>query len=300
MLLLTVAVLVLTLIYHLVKTKKYNSLPSPGLALPLVGHVYKLFTAEAQREPINFMWKLYKKYQKNGLMHLKFCTIDVVFVGDFETVKYLFNHPDVQLRGTEAMRKSSMEERKVKNKKHVPGKRFNESFSCSHLKQFLYFCQTGVVLSQGKIWVEQRRFALRTLKDFGFGKQSMEDLVQEEVELFKALIIKNGDEPFDFNSKFNLPILNALWRIAVGERFDYDSPKLLSILNRLTETFKRFGKPEAMIGIAFPWINRINPKAFGRDETLSVSHEIQALMTESIKQHQQTLGNGSAPLCIKL
>jgi len=39
----------------------------------------------------------------------------------------------------------------------------------------------GVVFSQGKYWRELRRFMLRNLRDFGFGKSSMEDLFQEEV-----------------------------------------------------------------------------------------------------------------------
>merc|ERR1711997_1221692 len=108
-------------------------------------------------------------------------------------------------------------------------------------------------------------------------------------ELFKAFILKNGEESFDFNNKLNLPILNALWRLTVGERFEYDDPKLLSIVQRLTEAFKRFAKPEAVMVFAFPWITKIYPKAFGRDETLSVNHDIQDLMIESIKQHQQTL-----------
>ena len=123
MLFLDVAVIVLTLTYHLLKSNKYSSLPSPSLALPVVGHVYKLFSAEAQKDPINFLWKLYKKYQKNGLMHFNSFNINLVFVGDFETLKFLFNHPDVQLRFvSEAMRKISNEERKVKNKVHFPGK----------------------------------------------------------------------------------------------------------------------------------------------------------------------------------
>ena len=42
--------------------------------------------------------------------------------------------------------------------------------------------------SEGKTWVEQRRFALRTLRDFGFGKQGMEEMIQDEVEMFKNLI----------------------------------------------------------------------------------------------------------------
>ena len=151
-----------------------------------------------------------------------------------------------------------------------------------------------MIFSEGKNWVEQRRFALRTLNDFGFGNQGKEEFIQEEVELFKDLILKNGEEPFDFINKLNLPILNALWRLTVGERFEYDDPKLISIVHRLTEAFKRFGKPEAVMVFAFPWITKIYPKAFGRDETLSVNHDIQDLMTESIKQHQQTLGTSSA------
>jgi hypothetical protein len=39
-----------------------------------------------------------------------------------------------------------------------------------------------VFFSDGPFWVEQRRFTLRNLRDFGFGKQSMEGFIMEEVE----------------------------------------------------------------------------------------------------------------------
>jgi hypothetical protein len=31
---------------------------------------------------------------------------------------------------------------------------------------------SGVIMSQSQTWVEQRRFTLKTLRDFGFGKAS--------------------------------------------------------------------------------------------------------------------------------
>ena len=37
---------------------------------------------------------------------------------------------------------------------------------------------TGIMFSQGQEWNEQRRFSLRYLKDFGFGKQPMEELIK--------------------------------------------------------------------------------------------------------------------------
>jgi hypothetical protein len=39
----------------------------------------------------------------------------------------------------------------------------------------------GVILSNGPYWRELRRFLLRNLRDFGFGKSSMEELFHDEV-----------------------------------------------------------------------------------------------------------------------
>ena len=90
--------------------------------------------------------------------------------------------------------------------------------------------------------------------------------------MFPAMSIvdtfQNGSEPFDFINQLNLPILNALWRVTVGERFEYDNPRLLSIVHRLTETFKRFAKPENVLVFAFPWIVKLYPKFMDRDQSV--------------------------------
>ena len=46
----------------------------------------------------------------------------------------------------------------------------------------------------------------------------------------------------------------------MGERFEYDNPRLISIVHCLTETFKRFAKPENVLVFAFPWITKLYPK----------------------------------------
>ena len=47
----------------------------------------------------------------------------------------------------------------------------------------------GVVFSSGTAWNENRRFGLRTLRDFGFGKRTAENLILDEsaymIEHFK-------------------------------------------------------------------------------------------------------------------
>jgi hypothetical protein len=43
-------------------------------------------------------------------------------------------------------------------------------------------CSSGVVFSEGRNWQDLRRFALHKLRDFGFGKSSIEVLVQDEIK----------------------------------------------------------------------------------------------------------------------
>ena len=85
----------------------------------------------------------------------------------------------------------------------------------------------GLITSNGEVWKEQRRFALRHLKDFGFGRSSMEDLILDEVkELvkdFKAKVSEHDGE-LQMSRAFNLNILNALWKIITGKRLKTDDP----------------------------------------------------------------------------
>lgn len=264
---LLIVVIVLLITRHFLKEWKYYQLPSPGLQLPIIGHLYLLMGGKAAEDPVNAMWDLYKKYQKNGMMFLRLFKMNMMLVGDYDTLKEIYNNPNVQgrLAGT-GMEWQTREERMLKSKE-IP----------------------GVILSEGRTWVEQRRFTLRTLRDFGFGKQGMEEMIQEEVDMFKALINKSNGEPFNFLNKLNLPILNALWRITVGDRFEYDNPKLLSIVERLTESFRRQGSPTIAIILNFPLLTKIFPNLFGRKDTIKVNNDMMELMYESVKQHQETL-----------
>ena len=71
----------------------------------------------------------------------------------------------------------------------------------------------------------------------------MEEMIKEEVAQFKQLIDKNISQPFNFMGKLNLPILNALWKVLVGERFEYDNPRLIDIVKRLSDAFEIFARP---------------------------------------------------------
>ena len=94
----------------------------------------------------------------------------------------------------------------------------------------------GIVMSFGKPWVEQRRFALRTLRDLGFGKRTMEGIIMEEVrELTEQLKSKHCDHPIKTNHMFNMAVFNVIWSIIAGERHEYEDPRLLNLMTLMEE-----------------------------------------------------------------
>ena len=148
-----IVVFFLVFIFYLSRrllNSKYKHLSSPGLCLPFIGHAHKLATKEFKQDPLNAILKLYKANQKNGVMYLNTFGRDQVWIGDFNAIKYIFNHQHGNGRLDPEFLTFFKKTRKIPAEfPNIP----------------------GVLLSERDTWQQQRRFALKTLRDFGFGKQ---------------------------------------------------------------------------------------------------------------------------------
>ncbi|XP_061269048.1 cytochrome P450 2J2-like isoform X2 [Bos javanicus] len=97
------------------------------------------------------------------------------------------------------------------------------------------FNNKGLVRSNGQVWKEQRRFTLTTLRNFGLGRKSLEERIQEEVTyLIQAIGEKNG-QPFDPHFIINNAVSNIICSITFGERFDYKDDQFQELLRLLDE-----------------------------------------------------------------
>ena len=76
----------------------------------------------------------------------------------------------------------------------------------------------GLIISEGDEWKEQRRFAIRHLRDFGFGKSSMEEMIRDEfLDMAENLRGMEGQE-VESKHLFNVNIMNVIWRMMSGSR----------------------------------------------------------------------------------
>ncbi|XP_065336675.1 methyl farnesoate epoxidase-like, partial [Cloeon dipterum] len=86
---------------------------------------------------------------------------------------------------------------------------------------------SGVFFSEGERWRNQRRFTLRHLRDFGFGRRTMDQYIQEEFNVLVAevekLAMENpGQQETGLNLMDLLPAvaINTLWYIIAGVKHD--------------------------------------------------------------------------------
>ncbi|XP_043461384.1 probable cytochrome P450 303a1 isoform X2 [Leptopilina heterotoma] len=223
----------------------------------------------------------------------------------------------------------------------------------------------GLILTDGNLWNEQRRFVVRHLREFGFGKTSMATLIEEEAQhladYFKKLIRRttsstrdnlsndNNNSSYNNNKKskdgqiyqlidememtvekkekfkpmklenvyakaedyeeirrlsqpksvvismhdaFGVPVLNTLWRMMAGRRYNTDDKPLkhlLRILNKLLGEIDMIGSPFGH----FPFLRYIAPKASGYKAFLETHQELWHFIKVELQNHKETFDPNS-------
>ena len=152
----------------------------------------------------------------------------------------------------------------------------------------------GIVFSQGDHWKEQRRFVMKTLKEFGIGKSVMQDVINEEVsKLVEDFRQEAGrGRPLALKNKTNLAVVNTLWQILNGEKADLKDPQMMRVFNSTSQ----FIEENSLCGpiMILPWLRHlpIFNKVF--QKARSSPQEMRKVTSNSIKRHRDSL-DGEAP-----
>ncbi|GLH03092.1 Cytochrome P450 306a1, partial [Gryllus bimaculatus] len=155
----------------------------------------------------------------------------------------------------------------------------------------------GVFFSDGQPWLEQKRFMLRNMRDFGFGRRfpRMEETLHEEVGDLVALArgewtdeVAMKDGCMKFPTALYPSFINVLWMMIAGQRFSRDQ---CDELRAIAEASNKFVQNLDQLGGAVaqtPWLAKIAPEATGLPQTVRTSKYITDYVKNALEDHERT------------
>uniref|UniRef100_A0A8C9Q1Q7 unspecific monooxygenase n=1 Tax=Spermophilus dauricus TaxID=99837 RepID=A0A8C9Q1Q7_SPEDA len=139
----------------------------------------------------------------------------------------------------------------------------------------------GILLTSGNRWKVMRRFLVMTLWNFGMGKRSTENLVQEEARCLVEELRKTKSSPCDPTFFLSCVPCHVIFSIIFHNRFDYKDQHFLNLLRKLNENVAILSSPWIQICNTFRVLIDYFP---GSHKTFLKNYFL-----EKIKEHQESL-----------
>ncbi|XP_029010218.1 cytochrome P450 2J6-like isoform X1 [Betta splendens] len=233
------------------KSRRPKNFPPGPPALPLLGNLLNLNL----ENPLKDLERLRKSYGN----------VYSLFIGPNRTVV---------INGVEALKEALV------NKAHDFSGRPQDMFinDVTHRKGV-------IVVDYGPRWKEHRRFALMTLRNFGLGKNTMEDRIHGEIQHIIKTLEKNIGIKMSPQVMFHYAATNIICQVLFGTRYEYDDELNKEIVRCLTQINKAINGPWAMLYDSLPFIRSLPlpfTKAFRNMET------VRTLAKKLIREHKKS------------
>nr|XP_046250390.1 cytochrome P450 2F2-like [Scatophagus argus] len=211
------------IIIFLLKSQRPKNFPPGPLVLPIVGNILHL----SLDNPLKDFERLRKSY------------------GNVYSL-YMGSRPVVVISGVKAMKEALITK--------------GTEFAGRPQDLFVNVAteNKGVILTDyGPSWKEHRRFALMTLRNFGLGKNSMEERIHGETQYIIRTLEKSIGKTMSPQVMFHNAASNIICQVLFGTRYEYEDEFIKTIIQCFTENAKIANGPWAMLYDSFPMIRRL-------------------------------------------
>ncbi|NWV99011.1 CP2J2 protein, partial [Machaerirhynchus nigripectus] len=241
---------VFLLIADYMKNRNPKNFPPTPFRLPFLGHIYLVNF----KDPAVTVRKLSKRYGDIFGMHMG--SMKFVMVNGMRLVKEVLvnqgekfmDRPDIPLDGE-------------------------------------VFSKIGLISSTGHLWKAQRRFTLTTLRNFGLGKRSLEERIQEECRYLVDVFRDEQGNPFNPQFKVTNAVSNVICSLIFGNRFEYDDEDFQRLLKIMYDMVVLHGAITSQLYNNFPAIMKYLP---GAHQTIFKNWRLlRNFMQEQINKHKE-------------
>ncbi|KAM5236365.1 LOW QUALITY PROTEIN: cytochrome P450 2B4-like [Ctenodactylus gundi] len=194
--------------------------------------------------------------------------------GDVLTV-YLGSKPTVMLCATEATREALVDQAEA----------FSARGTVASVEST--FWGSSVVFANGERWRTLRRFSLATMRDFGMGKRSVEERIQEEAQCVVEELRNSQGSLVDPTFLLQSATANIICFIVFGQRFHYKDPEFLRLLELFYQSFALVSSFSSQVFEFFSGILKHFPGT--HREIYKNLQEINAFIGRSVEKQHATL-----------
>ncbi|OXB62100.1 hypothetical protein ASZ78_010505 [Callipepla squamata] len=118
----------------------------------------------------------------------------------------------------------------------------------------MFTCSSGIFLTSGHTWKQQRRFGMTVIRSLGFGKNNLEHQIQTEASHLLGIFANTKGEPFDPRTSIVHAIANIICAVVFGHRFSSEDESFSKLIKAVYFVIYFQATIWGRMYDAFPWL----------------------------------------------